>query len=225
MFAASMPLLHQVPYGDGRPVLVLPGFTAGDRSTEPLRWFLRDRGYDVFGWELGRNFGPSAKTVEGLLRRLAEVRGRCGEPVTLIGWSLGGVYARLLAERMPLDVRHVLALGAPFRVADTSDTNAGVLYRALSYVLESPPTDRLRTVPGYCGPPQVPSSSFYTHGDGVVPWESCVDDPGPFAENIEVCGSHMGLGHNPAVLRAIADRLRLAPGCFRPYAVPAARAA
>ena len=107
LFAASLPLLLRLPKGDGRPVLVLPGFMASDTSTEPLRWLLRHLEYRTYDWDQGRNIGPTATIVDGLVDRFDQVVvAETGEPITLIGWSLGGLYSRALAERAPNHVRH-----------------------------------------------------------------------------------------------------------------------
>src|SRR5262245_21336563 len=110
----ALPALAQAPRGDGHPVLVLPGFLADDLSTRALRWFLRDRGYHAHGWRLGRNVGPNAETVACLVARLATLADRHGRTVSLIGWSLGGIYARELARGFPDKVRLVITLASPF---------------------------------------------------------------------------------------------------------------
>ena len=217
-FGAALPLLCRQPRGDGRPVLVLPGFTASDLSTEAMRRWLNCIGYDAWDWSQGRNVGPTPKIVEGLLARFDHIRHSTGHTVTLIGWSLGGLYARALADRAPHDVRHVITLGSPFRLAVTQETNAGALFDLLTplHRQERPHTSAFRREP-YRGAPPVPSTAIFTRGDGVVPWESCLDEPGRRSENIEVHGSHVGLGHNPAALLVIADRLQLAEGEWRPF--------
>ncbi len=119
--AASLPaypLLRRTPRGDGHPVLVLPAFMASDFSTRVLRRFLRERGYSAHGWGLGRNFGPRPEMVQALGRRFTTLRERHGRKLSLIGWSLGGVYARELARRFAGDVRQVITLVAPFRNLD-----------------------------------------------------------------------------------------------------------
>src|SRR5688572_30436577 len=113
-FVASLPLLSLTPRGDGHPVLVLPGLVASDISTRPLRGFLRNHGYAVQGWNLGRNFGPRPGVEQGMLDRIHELRKKYDRKVSLIGWSLGGVYARQLAKKLPEDVRQVITLGSPF---------------------------------------------------------------------------------------------------------------
>ena len=116
----------------GIPVLVLPGFTAGDRSTMPLRWFLRSQGWWAHGWHLGPNFGPTRRVVTGIQERLDELHGLHGRTVSIVGWSLGGIYARELARRKPELVRQVITLGSPFRMVDGDRSWASGMYETLS---------------------------------------------------------------------------------------------
>ncbi len=152
--------------------------------------------------------------MAGITHAFNDLRRDSGEPVTVIGWSLGGLYARALASRSPEDVRHVITLGSPFRMASRADSHAATLYRALSTLHVEPMDNHLRQRV-YSGPPPVPTTSIFSRTDGVVPWQSCIDDPGPMNENIEVHGAHVGLGHHAAVLRVVADRLQLSS--WRPY--------
>ena len=127
----AYPWLRTLPSGDGHPVMVLPGLVASDRSTRPLRTFLRNRGYGAHGWELGRNLGVRPGLEDQQLARLRELRRRYGRKVSLIGWSLGGVYARELAKRAPEEVRLVITLGSPFK-GDARATHATRLYELLA---------------------------------------------------------------------------------------------
>jgi pimeloyl-ACP methyl ester carboxylesterase len=215
-FAAAVPMLRRLPKGDGRPVFVLPGFTASDASTQPMRWLLRTLGYNPFGWNQGVNLGPTPKVIDGMFKRFETIRRQTGQPVTLIGWSLGGLYARAIVERCSDDVRHVITMGSPFRLAIGEQTNAGTLFQMLNSRTRDDNVSALRS-DGYRGAPVVPSTSIFTKFDGVVPWRSCLDEPGPISENLEVRGSHTGLGHNPAALLAVCDRLRLEPDEFAPF--------
>ncbi|MBP9054393.1 MAG: alpha/beta fold hydrolase [Ilumatobacteraceae bacterium] len=218
-FTLLTPLLTRLPVGDGRPVLVLPGFTASDQSTAALRYVLARLDYSVHGWHLGQNLGPTQRIVDGLFGRFDDLYQRHGnQPITLVGWSLGGLYARALAARKPEAVRHVISLGSPFRLDRAEETNAGRVFDLLAPVhgLRRPHSVEFRREP-YLGPPAVPSTAIFTRGDGVVPWNSCIDDAGPRAENIQVYGSHCGLGYNPAALNIIADRLRLGRDEWRPF--------
>lgn len=215
---ATLPILRRAPRGDGHPVLVLPGFTASDRSTRPLRWFLRDRGYFVHGWRLGTNLGPTDRILTGMRARMEKLAAEHGRPVSIVGWSLGGIYAREIARADPAAVRQVITLGSPFRLTvGDGASNAAPLFRALGG-LHSTDVRELRGVPEEDRPPlQVPATAIYTRTDGVVAWPSCVESPGPRRESIEVRGSHSGLGFNPAVLLAVADRLAQPEGSWRPF--------
>jgi pimeloyl-ACP methyl ester carboxylesterase len=190
LLAAASPLLAASPRGDGHTVLVMPGLGASDLSTRPLRRFLKRLGYDVHGWGLGRNEGPTTRMLDGVGKRFLDLHGRRGEGVSLVGWSMGGIFARRLARMEPGSVRQVLTLGSPYRML--SDT----------------PSSELR----------VPSTAVYSRTDGIAPWRSCCDGAGPQHEAIEVVGSHCGLGHHPAVLHVVADRLAQPHGTWRPFA-------
>ena len=212
-FFAAYPLLRRAPRGDGHPVLVLPGLAASDLSTRPLRTFLKAQGYHAHGWKLGINHGPRPGVEEAMQARLAELAQRHGRKVTLIGWSLGGIYAREMARRAPEQVRAVVTLGSPFAGAPKA-SNAWKFYERTSRRKideHASQLERMRT------PPPVPSTAIYSRSDGIVAWQGCLEREGPTTENIEVEGSHCGLGHNPAVLYAIADRLAQAEGSWRPF--------
>ena len=215
---AASPMLRMIGRGDNHPVLVLPGFLAGDPSTAPLRSVLQSQGYWVHGWRLGRNLGPTAHVVDGLVERLEMLHERHDQPVTLIGWSLGGIYARRLARRYPDAIRQVITLGSPFRINPNDRSAVSGLYDRLK------PTHSIDTeelLPGLDGGPlEVPTTAIYTRTDGVVRWWQCIESIGPERENIEVRGSHSGLGFNPAVIYAISDRLRRPIGDWRPFRAP-----
>jgi pimeloyl-ACP methyl ester carboxylesterase len=210
----ALPALAAAPRGDGHPVLVLPGFMGDDYSTRALRWFLRDRGYHAHAWRLGRNTGPHDHVVAGLVARLRALHERHGRRVSLVGWSLGGIYARELARAYPDHVRSVITLASPFR-----DPSASVVARLQRLGLV-PRAERDRDVPleRLRAPLSVPTTAFYSLTDGIVAWQSCLVDPGPFAENLAVRSSHCGMGHHPTVLLAIADRLAQPEGAWRPFA-------
>ena len=215
--AASWPLLRAAPPGDGHPVLVLPGWGASDVSTAVMRAFLRDRGYHAHAWRLGRNLGPTPGTVEGLRHRVGELARRHGRRMTLVGWSLGGIYVREIARAAPDLVRLVITLGSPFRLRDRMATNLGGLFKAVgarsghaSLNDPRPPEHQREALP-------VPATSIYTRTDGVVPWRSCLEIASPTSESVEVTSSHAGLGHNPAALWVIADRLAQPEGTWHPF--------
>lgn len=210
----AYPFLRATARGDGHPVLILPGFMTSDLSTQVLRRFLRDRGYSAHGWKLGRNRGPSPETAAAMTARLEQLADRHGRRVSLIGWSLGGVYARELARRFPEKVRQVITMAAPFRDVDATNVPRFLLERRA----QLPDEAEFRAV--LAAPLPVPSTAIYSRTDGVVAWQSCYEQPGPMRESIEVGSSHLGMGHNPVVLLTIAERLAQAEGAWRPFTPP-----
>lgn len=212
----AYPFLRRAPTGDGHPVLVLPGFMASDFSTRTLRRFLRDRGYPAHGWRLGRNLGPGPERAAAMVERLRELHGRYGRRVSLVGWSLGGIYARELARRFPSLVRLVITLGSPFR-----NVEATSLPRFLRAVVDR---RRLPDEASYrallAAPIAVPSTAIYSRTDAIAAWQSCRETEGPLSESIEVESSHFGMGHHPVVLLTIADRLAQPEGTWRPFTPP-----
>lgn len=214
---ALRPVLRKLRRGDGHPVLLLPGFLASDFSTRPLRGFLRDLGYWAHRWKLGRNLGPQGDLEDKLFERLDQVYRRHGRPVSLVGWSLGGVYARMLANRRPEQVRSVLTLGSPF-AGDTKANNSWRLYEWITGErLDELPSERLDDVRRT---PPVPTTSIFSRTDGVAAWRSALEIEGPRSESVEVPGSHMGLGFNPLVLYVLADRLAQSSERWEPFFRP-----
>ena len=218
LLMAAAPFLSQAPRGDGHPVLALPGFGGGDRSTTVLRLFLAGLGYQTQPWNLGTNRGPAMPDLQvDLARRLDEVFIGGGErKVSLIGWSLGGVYARLLAHRFPHKVRQVITLGSPFAGSPRSTTVYPLVRSQSSVPFEQRPTNQLRLLAGE-PLPGIPSTAVFSKTDGIVPWQIATQPPTHLAENIEVYSSHLGLGVNPAVLYAAADRLANPEGKWRSF--------
>jgi pimeloyl-ACP methyl ester carboxylesterase len=222
VLAAGYPLLQLAPRGQRHPVLVLPGLLATDSSTAVLRRWIDRLGYPVAGWELGRNRGPTRQVVDGLPRAVERLADQHGLPVSVVGWSLGGIFARRLALRMPDRIRQVTTLGSPFGDREQyAETPGARAYR--------------RTAPGHAAdrihpddaasrrPLPVPSTSVYSRWDGIVDWRSCLQPPGPRSENIEVRASHLGLGYHPAVLWIVADRLALPADSWEPFRPPEQR--
>ncbi len=193
--------------------MVLPGFVAADLSTLPLRRYLKRLGHKPSGWRLGRNIGPSAEIMDGIERRLLEETERAQRPVPLIGWSLGGIYARHLAMEHPDRVDQVISLGSPFNITNSEPTTVGLLWdlldRRYGYTRDREDT-ALDEIP-------VPSTSIYTRTDGIVSWQSCLQSEGETSENIEVNGSHCGLGFNVVAAQVVADRLAQKPGTWTHY--------
>ena len=213
----AAPLLRQAAKGDGHPVLVMPGFTASDRSTGILRRYLDELGYDTYAWELGRNLGPRAIGYKGekLIERLAAIHALTGKKVSLIGWSLGGVMARQLSRRMPDAVRQVISLGSPF-AGDPRTSNVWRVYEQVAGQRIDSEDIQSQLRESREAPP-VPSTAIYSKTDGIVAWRSCIEPDTATTDNIEVLGSHCGLGINPAVLYAVADRLAQTEDGWGPF--------
>jgi pimeloyl-ACP methyl ester carboxylesterase len=213
-FLGALPLLSMAPTGDGHPVVVFPGLVASDTSTRPLRAFLRSRGYAVSGWGQGRNFGLRHGVRDGLIDLVQEANDTHGRKVSLVGWSLGGLYARQLAKMMPDRVRSVITLGSPFASGPRS-TNAWRVYEMASGQRAQDSDERFGGT--LAQTPPVPTTAIFSRTDGVCAWQGCMDQPSATCENIEVESSHCGMGHHPAVVYAVADRLAQAEGQWQPF--------
>jgi pimeloyl-ACP methyl ester carboxylesterase len=203
-FTAVSPLLSVGRAGHGRPVLVLPGLLADDRSTRPLRRLLAAAGYAPYGWRLGRNIGPTQRIISGLDALLGEITDLRGEPVSVIGWSLGGMLGHDLARRHPGAVDRLITLGSPLYLVDQRQSRGSRFYdeyaaaHLADYAVNSWRASAL---------PSLPATSIFSKTDGVLRWQTCLHPPGPLTENIEAYSSHCGLGFHPATAYAILDRL------------------
>src|ERR1700744_6388456 len=210
----ALPLLSLAPRGDGQPVLVLPGLISSDMSTGPLRAFLGNRGYAVRGWEQGRNLGLRPGVQDGLTDLLEEMNDTHGRKVSLIGWSLGGLYARQLAKMMPDRVRSVITLGSPF-AGNPKATNAWRVYEMASG--RRADAEGATFGGSLSETPPVPTTAIFSRTDGICAWQGCMEKPSALSENIEVESSHCGMGHHPAVVYAVADRLAQSEGQWAPF--------
>lgn len=199
----SRRFLKSLPRGDGHGVLVIPGFGATDLSLRPMRTVLTRLGYDVHGWGQGRNLGMRSHIKERLRQRLAELFQAHGRKVSLVGWSLGGVFVREIARHAPERVRRVITLGSPINGHPQSN-NVDALYRWMNgrqQQVDWEGFQRRRVAP------PVPCTAIYSRSDGIVHWRCCLEEPAANTENVEVRASHFGMGVNPQVLRLIAERL------------------
>ena len=204
--AATRALPHDWPRGDGHAVVVIPGYGMTDPTTWALRRALTQLGYAAHGWGLGRNVGVRRGLVDALHARLDALVRDAGGPVSLVGWSLGGVFARELARARPERVRRVFTLGSPF----SGDPDANTIDHARKVLARRPVVRDAAAVAAFDRrrpAPPVPCIAMHTKTDGIVDWRCSLEDPGPHTENVEVRGSHAGLVCNLEVLRVLAYRL------------------
>jgi pimeloyl-ACP methyl ester carboxylesterase len=194
-------------------VLLIPGFLAGDSSLGVLKRYLTRMVYQAETWGLGRNTGRSEHLFDYLPERLHEMAAQAGEPVSLIGQSLGGVFGRELARQYPDQVRQVITMGSPFGAK-----NSAVTMRALTHLYKASSGDTVHEMLSMMqerriqDSPDVPVTAIYSKGDGVVHWRACremVEDHK--TQNVEIIGSHCGMGFNPAIYYILADRLAQNP--------------
>ena len=213
---ASMPMLSStLPKGDGHSVITLPGFMATNNSTVPMRRLLGNLGYEALGWDSGRNVRVNEELIGRLERQLKDANEDSGRKVSLVGWSLGGVLARELAKLHPDRVRFVVSLGSPIS-DDRNHTNAARLFKFFNG--DEPEKIRGGKFTGLDEAPPVPTTSILTKTDGVVHWRGSVQNPGRHpTENIQVYASHCGLGVNPSVMIALADRLAQPEDDWMPF--------
>jgi len=202
--------------GDGHPVVVYPGLGAGALTTAHLRQYLKNSGFAVHDWEGGVNTGPEGSFDEWLAQlddRLRQLHAKHERKVSLIGWSLGGVYARELAKRSPEKVRQVITLATPF-AALAQGNHAGTVFKLLNRDKSHLPPEleaRIRECP------PVPTTSIYSTSDGIVSWRGCIEKKSDRSESVEVYASHLGMVSHPQVLRIIVDRLGQPEGDWRPH--------
>ncbi len=186
-----------------RTTILLPGFGAGPRSMRVMESFLRRRGHRASDWGLGTNTGD-AKRLRGKLRRVVdEAVAKHGEPVVLVGWSLGGYIAREYAREHPDGVRKIVTLGSPV-IGGPRYTATAEWYRKQGHDLdqmEQAVKDR------YANPLRVPVTAIYSRRDGIVAWQACIDQWSPNVRHLEVSETHVGLGFAPRVLALIADEV------------------
>lgn len=221
----TLPLLLRAPRGDGHHVVAIPPFGAGDAFTAVLRTYLGRLGYHMHRWSRSEILALHRLSTVAV-KRMDEVAAEAGGPVSLIGHSLGGIYAREIARAAPEHVRRVITVGSPFG-GDLKSNVVWPMYESVTGTrIKSIPQDVLARMND---PLPVPSTAIYSRTDGVVAWHTCIDEEAPDAENVEVPGSHVGLLHNPAALYVIADRLAqpdgtharfVAPGWLRVFARP-----
>lgn len=206
---AILPALAALPKGDGHPVMVLPGFMAGDESTYVLRQYLNLMGYKALPWKLGRNTGKPEILEYRLGERFEEISEGYDGKISLIGQSLGGVFAREIARKQAMKVKQVITLGSPFSVGHASSVNTMVekLFENQSGMTIETIRERLGVSDHEKAPP-VPMTAIYSKGDGIVNWRACKElESGAKIQNIEIRGSHCGMAFNPVIYYIIRNRL------------------
>jgi len=216
----SFPLLPSSPRGDGHPVLVIPGLATGDESTFVLRQYLASLGYACHAWKIGRNVGPLAGNQDRLVNRVRLLAEQYHQPVSLVGWSMGGLFARYVAHEIPQQVRSVTTLGSPISLHEDADNVATLVARVGSNIALEDYTSLVnsKTWHHWRTTPPVPTSALYSRSDGACYWSSTRDPlQHSRAENIRVPGSHAGMTHNPFVFAVLADRLAQRPDTWTPY--------
>jgi pimeloyl-ACP methyl ester carboxylesterase len=216
----AWPALQRAPRGDGHPVIVFPGLAASDTSTTPLRRYLSSLGYAVCGWQQGSNFGPRAGVLQGIRQLVQNTQRQYARKVSLVGWSLGGIYAREIAKELPECVRSVITLGTPFAAGPRS-THAWRLYETLSGRAIDRDADSYRLQQA----PPVPTTSVYSKSDGIVAWQGSIQNHAPphghaQTENVQVFASHFGIGLNPSAWWTVADRLAQPEGHWQAFRKP-----
>lgn len=201
-----------LPRGDGHPVMILPGFVGNDSYNRPLRLFLRAMGYHAVGWKQGRNLGHGKLDWARLGERVEKLYHHEGRKISLIGHSLGGVFAREAARRHPERIRQVVSLGSPIGKYRQLASALHGLYELLNE------SGHLEGEEHWHVAPEVPVSAVYTRFDGVLDWRVCLQRDGHSrCENIEVYGSHNGMTLNPMVWALLANRLATNPDAWHPF--------
>lgn len=200
----AAPLLRRMPKAHRqRSVMVIPGFLGDDRGNGLLIRHLRHLGYRVSGWKQGRNLGPNSFNEDSLRAAMEPLIEAGGGKVSLVGHSLGGIYAREIARSEPDRVRQVITLGSPFGSGHAQASNASWLYNRLNPEPNHRDLDDILSIP-----PPVPTTAIYTKADGIVNWRTSVQQGNyPNVHNVEVRGSHIGLNVNTAVWYWIARKL------------------
>lgn len=214
------PWLNSQVGGDGHPVLVIPGFTASDRSTVVLRKFLSGLGYLPCGWKQGINFGIRHEDFEGVAGLLMQLHEDYGCRVSLVGQSLGGIYARELAKQLPDLVRQVITLCSPFNDPDGDASHVSSLYRMFNPDHLTKSAQIRNEDWDLAAAPPVPTTAMFSKWDGVCHWRACLQHGGhDHVENIEVTASHTGMAVNAQTLFVIADRLAQRRRSWKPFSL------
>lgn len=194
--------LAQGRLGKDRPVVVIPGFMVHDVISVRLRRTLVAAGYDARGWGMGLNRGLRPDTMETLQRIVTAIHAETGMKVSLVGWSLGGLFAREIAKRCPELVDRVITLASPF----SGDPRANNVWRVYELVaghpVDDPPIDVVLSVK-----PPVPTFAVWTKADGLVAPECARGLPGEADLNVEIAAHHLSMVSSPTAIATVLDLL------------------
>ncbi len=219
--------LKRLGGGRGKPVMVLPGFAADDRTTAITRKYLNHWGFDARPWGIGQNLNPrnisdTASAVEQvghnidkLATQLSALKAQTGQKVTLLGWSLGGIVSRQLAAKYPDLVSSVTTMGTPF--GDFRSTSVYPLMQLLNKYEVSQNDLDLWDEMANVAIGDIPLTVIYSKSDGFVPPHNARAARSKVIEFIEVVCSHVGFAVNPVVLKLLANRLREDSLNWRPF--------
>ncbi|MFT4615077.1 MAG: pimeloyl-ACP methyl ester carboxylesterase [Bacteroidia bacterium] len=201
----ASPSLAGEARGNAEPVIVLPGLGASNVSTALLRGYLSWLGYDVQGWTLGRNRGDVAQMLPQVVEQVRTLHRQTNSKVNLVGWSLGGVFARETARDHPEAVRQVITMGTPI-VGGPKYTSMAAMQERRGVNLDE---IEARIAARESTPISVPVTSIYSKRDGIVGWQASIDRHTPEVDHVEVRATHLGLGISPDVFRILARKLAL----------------
>jgi pimeloyl-ACP methyl ester carboxylesterase len=204
---AALPQLANQARGNGEPVVVLPGFGAGDASTLLLRLYLSWLGYDAHGWNLGRNKGNVREKLPLVAAQIRQLSEQAGHVIDIVGWSLGGVIAREVARDNPELIRQIITLGSPV-VGGAKYTSFGKHFEKQGVDLDEMEAN---IAARESTPLKVPVTSIYSKCDGIVAWQASIDRHNSQVEHLEVSATHLGLGLSPKVFEIIARKLAARP--------------
>lgn len=196
-----------LPKGSARPTIVIPGFATSNSSTYFLRRVLKENGHNPIKWCENRNFGFSEDILDNTCKQLRETALKYGQPVNLIGQSLGGCFARAAANRYPEYTNVVLTLGTPINSVTNVNKYAIEKYNATVGLADAAILQHTEYFNTFYPNPPVPCSSLYSHTDGVVHWSQSIINVTDLSENILIDPGHFGMGFDLDTIIIIADRL------------------
>ncbi len=202
--AVRGPLLALLPRGN-QTVVTFPGFGTGDIFTSPLRAALRALGHRPFGWGFGINRGDVEEMIDRVSQMVRERADEAESPVALIGWSLGGIFAREIARDAPDLVTRVITYGTPV-IGGPRYTRGADAYGAEQLAHIESVVDERNQIPI-----DRPITAIYSRADSIVDWRACIDTLSPLVENVEVRSTHVGMGIDPDVWSIIAKELARSP--------------